>query len=263
MIHFDASYSPTPYRAVLEFDTESYWHFSNFTFDYIIPEHIFNDVDGIGYDGWNTWNPVFDPAEPHVTCGPYEFTDFEAGEFYELSRNDDYHYAPEITTTTTTTTTTITTIITTNPPPVVVSATGATYVAGTTGHMIYWNLYDDNPLLYMLYLDNLLNDTGTWDGDDITVNVDGHSPGNYNYTLYLIDYSGNFVVSTVFVNVFPPSSTSTNTTSDTTTVTTTSSTTSDTTTSGGFPLGSLTFLISIGSIGVIIVVVIVIIRSKS
>lgn len=26
-------------------------HFSNFAYDYIIPEHIFNDETGIGYDG--------------------------------------------------------------------------------------------------------------------------------------------------------------------------------------------------------------------
>jgi len=90
-----AAYAPTPYRVVVEFNTESYWHFGNFAYDTIIPEHIFNDVDGIGYEGWNTWNPVFDPAEPNVNCGPYTFTDFEAGEFYELTYNPLFHYAPE------------------------------------------------------------------------------------------------------------------------------------------------------------------------
>ncbi|MGY5858768.1 MAG: ABC transporter substrate-binding protein [Candidatus Thorarchaeota archaeon] len=90
-----AAYAPTPYKAVIEFNTESYWHFSNFAYDTIIPEHVFNDVDGIGYEGWNTWNPVFDPAEPNVNCGPYQITDFEAGEFYELTYNPLFHYAPE------------------------------------------------------------------------------------------------------------------------------------------------------------------------
>ena len=104
-----AAYAPTPYTAVIEFDTESYWHFSNFAYNSIIPKHIFNDVDGIGYDGWNTWNPVFDPAEPNVNAGPFVFTDFEAGEFYEITANEDYHYYPPVDDTTSTTTTTTTT----------------------------------------------------------------------------------------------------------------------------------------------------------
>jgi ABC-type transport system substrate-binding protein len=108
-----AAYAPTPFRAVIEFNTESYWHFSNFAYDTIIPEHIFNDDTGIGYQGWNTWNPVFDPAEPNVNCGPYTFSDYEAGEFYELSYNPDFYYCPEHTTATTTTTTSTTTTTTT------------------------------------------------------------------------------------------------------------------------------------------------------
>jgi hypothetical protein len=101
-----AAYAPTPYTAVIEFNTESYWHFSNFAYDTIIPEHIFNDDTGIGYAGWNTWNPVFDPAEPNVNCGPYRFSDYEAGEFYEITHNPTFHYAPDRPDVTTTTATT-------------------------------------------------------------------------------------------------------------------------------------------------------------
>ncbi|MFW9787260.1 MAG: ABC transporter substrate-binding protein [Candidatus Thorarchaeota archaeon] len=103
-----AAYAPTPYRAVIEFSTESWWHFSNFATDWIIPKHIFNDVDGIGYEGWNTWNPMFDPAEPNVNCGPFELTDYDPGEFYEISANPDFHYFPQPSTTTTTSSTTTT-----------------------------------------------------------------------------------------------------------------------------------------------------------
>jgi len=84
--------APTTFRVIIEFSTESYWHFSNFAYDTIIPKHIFNDVDGIGYAGWNTWNPVFDDAEPNVNCGPFKFTDFEAGEFYEVTWNPSFYY---------------------------------------------------------------------------------------------------------------------------------------------------------------------------
>ncbi|MHA2158899.1 MAG: ABC transporter substrate-binding protein [Candidatus Thorarchaeota archaeon] len=88
-----AAYAPTPYRAVIEFNTESYWHFYNIAYEYIIPKHIFTNID---YSGWNTWNPVFDSKEPHVTSGPFFLTDFDAGEFYELTVNPDYHYYPDL-----------------------------------------------------------------------------------------------------------------------------------------------------------------------
>jgi len=89
----ESIYCPNTFRVILEFTTESYWHFSKFAYNYIIPQHIFNEATGIGYDAWNTWNPVFDPAEPNVNCGPFVFTDYEAGEFYKIERNPLFHYA--------------------------------------------------------------------------------------------------------------------------------------------------------------------------
>jgi len=86
--------SPTMYTCVFEFSSESIWHFSNFAYVTIIPKHIFNNVDGIGYDGWDAWNPVFDPSEPYVTAGPFILTDYEIGEFYELSANENFWYYP-------------------------------------------------------------------------------------------------------------------------------------------------------------------------
>jgi ABC-type transport system substrate-binding protein len=90
-----AAYSQTPYRVIIEFSTESYWHFSNIAYKKIIPKHIFNPDDGIGYEGWNEWNPVFNPSHPHVTCGPFILTDWQDGEFIELSANPDFLYYPE------------------------------------------------------------------------------------------------------------------------------------------------------------------------
>ncbi len=90
-----AVYAPNHYRVVFEFSTESYWHFSTFAYDYIIPYHIFNNSGGIGYEGWNTWNPEFDPAEPNVNCGPFIVTDIEAGEYYKIERNPLFHHAAD------------------------------------------------------------------------------------------------------------------------------------------------------------------------
>ncbi|TFG34379.1 hypothetical protein EU527_03470 [Candidatus Thorarchaeota archaeon] len=95
------AYAPQTHRVVIEFSTESYWHFSNFAYDTVIPKHIFQEI---GFENWNVWNPVFDPAEPNVNCGPFVFTDFEAGEFYEITYNELFHYAPDRTPVETTTT---------------------------------------------------------------------------------------------------------------------------------------------------------------
>jgi ABC-type transport system substrate-binding protein len=90
-----AAYAPTTYRVILEFNTESYWHFSRIAYKKIIPKHIFNNEDGIGFEGWNDWNPVFNPSEPHVTSGPFTLSDWEFGEFYEFTANPDFLYYPK------------------------------------------------------------------------------------------------------------------------------------------------------------------------
>ena len=105
-----AAYAPTHDRVVLEYNSESYWHFSDFAFRYVIPVHIFNNSGGIGYDGWGAWNPVYNETHPHVNCGPFIITDFERNEYYKMERNPQFHYAitPYTTTTTITSTTTTT-----------------------------------------------------------------------------------------------------------------------------------------------------------
>jgi len=133
------------------------------------------------------------------------------------------------------------------------------YTEGTTGHFVNWDLYDDNPLLYILYVDEIVNATGSWDGSDISVNVDGHLAGTYNYTLYLVDSSANYAASTVFVNVLSATTSSTTDTTSTTT-NTTSSTTSET---GGDTLQIITLSIALGSGVIIIIVVIFTMKSKS
>jgi ABC-type transport system substrate-binding protein len=87
-----AAYALTPNKAIIEFSTESMWHFSNFALELILPNHIFNDLDGIGYDGWKTWDPGFNPEHPYVTAGPFYFTDLQFGDFFEFSANPDFWY---------------------------------------------------------------------------------------------------------------------------------------------------------------------------
>jgi ABC-type transport system substrate-binding protein len=88
-----AVYAPNYYQVVFEFNSETYWNFNQFAFQYIIPEHVFNNVTGIVYVGWKEWNPVFDPDDPQVTAGPFTLNDFKRGEYYNLSFNPSFAYS--------------------------------------------------------------------------------------------------------------------------------------------------------------------------
>ena len=89
-----AAYAKNPYCVVFEFSTESYWHFNDFAYKYIIPYHIFNETTGIHYDEWNVWDPVYNTTHPHVTCGPFVFHEYDKWESFEISRNELFHYLP-------------------------------------------------------------------------------------------------------------------------------------------------------------------------
>ncbi len=86
-------YSPSPETVVFEFSTESYWHFDTFAYTRVIPCHIFNDEDGIGYAGWETWDPVFKGSHPHVTCGPFLVESFTDGVSLELAANPSFPFS--------------------------------------------------------------------------------------------------------------------------------------------------------------------------
>ncbi len=220
------------YRLMLEFTSDSYWLFSRFGFDYILPYHIFSSIP---YSDWNSWNPVFDASDPLVTSGPFEFISFNAGNWYRIGRNELYYYPPH------------------NPEPVIHSAEDLTYVEGTTGNYITWEVTDDNPLLYSIYKDDNLTAqvTSSWDGSDIILNVDGLTIGTYNFTLMVVDYFPNYIYSSIFVTVVPES-----------TETTTTNTTATTTGIGGFSLDTMTLLISLGVVGTIAIIIVVVWRSK-
>jgi len=86
-----AAYAPTPTRVVFEYNTVSYWHIFDRATRYIIPKHIFNDFDGIGYEEWEAWDPVFNPQDPRVTCGTFIMDSFNHST-YEMIKNPDYYY---------------------------------------------------------------------------------------------------------------------------------------------------------------------------
>jgi len=79
------------------------------------------------------------------------------------------------------------------------------YMEGETGDTISWSPNDDNPSLYIIYLDGIELQSGAWNSSSeiLIVNVEGLSVGTYNFTIYFEDSTGRSGVDTVIVTVTP------------------------------------------------------------
>ncbi|MFW9961209.1 MAG: hypothetical protein ACFFDV_09330 [Candidatus Thorarchaeota archaeon] len=79
------------------------------------------------------------------------------------------------------------------------------YTEGETGNSITWAPYDDYPASYQVLLDGDEIVSGAWNatGEVIVVNVDGHTAGEYNYTIVISDFRGNTATDEVEVRVHP------------------------------------------------------------
>ena len=187
LTHLETAVALDTHKVRLDFNAESYWHFNNFAFTPIIPKHIFNDVDGIGYEGWNLWNPVFNSEEPLVTCGPYVFDEYVSGEYYRITKNPLYHYYPR-----------------TSPesePGVVV--THLEFEAGTSGHEIVWTSSPDHSMAgtYILREGETIISEGFWEGGSLTVDVSSLSPGSHTLNLDVTYLDGHEESSEIIVTV--------------------------------------------------------------
>ncbi|MFW9814206.1 MAG: ABC transporter substrate-binding protein [Candidatus Thorarchaeota archaeon] len=180
---FLVSETLSPNTARLKFSKSSYYttlSIEQLLLSKIIPEHIFNEATGIGYAGWSSWNPVL-TTDPFITCGPFYVSDYDSLSL-ELSRNLDYHWPSGL-------------------APQILSANDVTYVQGSTGNQIVWEVTDEDPDEYTIFRDGSQVTTNDWNGSDIIHNVDGLSVGEYNYTLVLTDLSGHIVTDMVWVTV--------------------------------------------------------------
>ncbi len=104
-------YSPSTYRVIVEFNTESYWHLYSVGYKPILPKHVFIEV---GLDGWEDWSPN-PPGEPMVTSGPFNVSVYSRNNFIELTHNPGYFYHADRPVTTNETQTPTTTGTTTPP----------------------------------------------------------------------------------------------------------------------------------------------------
>ncbi len=172
------AYASSTYQVVLEFSTESYWHFDKFAFDYILPEYAFTQAY-IGPPTWALWNPVF-TTDPHVTCGPFILSDYQSGEYIELTANPFYPYRSPL-------------------PPTV---SGPDDFTATENYLveITWTASDDNPVVYFV-LENGTQMVGEfWYGGDITYAFNAPSPGwVLNLTVVVWDADAQYAIDTVLV----------------------------------------------------------------
>ncbi|KXH75882.1 MAG: hypothetical protein AM326_08380 [Candidatus Thorarchaeota archaeon SMTZ-45] len=120
------------------------------------------------------------------------------------------------------------------------------YNEGETGNAIIWTPNDSHPKNFTIYKNGVIEDSGTWDGSAITIDVDGLSPGVYNYTIVVVDHGENSVTDTVIVTV------------NEVVPTTTTPTTPTTTPTGGVEMPLETMLLIVGGLGVAIAIVIIV-----
>ena len=72
----------------------------------------------------------------------------------------------------------------------------------TTGNELNWIAIDENPTTYQILRDSIVIDSGVWiSGVPITLNVDGLSPGSYDYSIILFDEDYLTVSDSVLVDV--------------------------------------------------------------
>jgi len=94
LLNMSAAYASSTYTVVVEFNTESYWHLHGVAFKPIFPKHIMQEIV---IEDWSEWSPN-PPVEEMVTSGPFNISEYVAGEFTELKYNPNYFFGPDRTT---------------------------------------------------------------------------------------------------------------------------------------------------------------------
>ncbi|MFW9993054.1 MAG: NosD domain-containing protein [Candidatus Odinarchaeota archaeon] len=86
--------------------------------------------------------------------------------------------------------------------PVITAPADFTEEAGPAAGTLVFSATDLFPATYVLYLNDGVNQTDNWtSGTVVTVQLDGFLPGDYNFTLVVVDTSGNEAKRTVLVTL--------------------------------------------------------------
>jgi hypothetical protein len=86
--------------------------------------------------------------------------------------------------------------------PIITGDANIEYVEGTTGNILEWQCSDSYPSTYEIFMDSISQISGTWTSlESINFNVDRLTVGEYNYTIVVMDASGNSASHTITVRV--------------------------------------------------------------
>jgi hypothetical protein len=96
--------------------------------------------------------------------------------------------------------------------PIISSPSDISYEEGATGNTIIWTSTDDNPQSYSVTRDGVEIAGEAWNGESITVNVDGLSKGSYTYICSVSDLLNHTSSDSIIVTVTAAPSTTTRTT---------------------------------------------------
>ncbi len=151
----------------------------------INPDSYIVYQDGIEIDS-DTWTSEI-PIEINVdgfAVGTYEFN-LTIWDIYSLISTD------------------IVIVRVTNPiPPVISHPDDISYEKNTENNNITWIPRDSNPNTYVITIDGIKVDSGTWiSREPIMINIDGLSEGTYNYTIVVSDLLGYIASDSVIVTV--------------------------------------------------------------
>ncbi len=76
-----------------------------------------------------------------------------------------------------------------------------TFNEGTNGFNLTWNAYDLNPNSFTVSRNNVIIESGIWDGNPIFINLNGLPDGTYIYNCTVYDKAGNSISDIVVVTV--------------------------------------------------------------
>ncbi|MHA2337061.1 MAG: CARDB domain-containing protein [Candidatus Hodarchaeales archaeon] len=103
-------------------------------------------------------------------------------------------------------------------PPLISNPADIAFEKGDLGYSISWTLTDQNPDLYIIYINGQEVTDDPWiSGETILVKLDSFSIGTHNFTILVIDKFGNYNSDSVIVTItIKPITTSTETTTTST-----------------------------------------------
>lgn len=86
--------------------------------------------------------------------------------------------------------------------PIINTPEDVYYAEGSTGNEIFWLPFDDYLKNWEVEIDGAPWDSGPWNYDNVTVNIDGLAYGTHEVIITVRDMTGNTVEDTVMVHVY-------------------------------------------------------------